>query len=114
MYQGNKGLPPGDTGRYTRAIGLRVGPAASFSVRGWRMLMSSNGALGVVGLTPFLHIRVVTEMFGDGSVFGTFFTVHDPGLYKPYVEVRSEEHTSELQSLMRISYAVFCLKKKKK
>src|SRR3546814_8517822 len=31
----------------------------------------------------------------------------------PWVEVRiSEEHTSELQSLMRISYAVFCLKKK--
>src|SRR3546814_4652496 len=30
------------------------------------------------------------------------------------VDVRSEEHTSELQSLMRISYAVFCLKKKKK
>src|SRR3546814_9463919 len=29
------------------------------------------------------------------------------------MEVRSEEHTSELQSLMRISYAVFCLKKKK-
>src|SRR3546814_7667910 len=29
------------------------------------------------------------------------------------VEFRSEEHTSELQSLMRISYAVFCLKKKK-
>src|SRR3546814_10487441 len=31
-----------------------------------------------------------------------------------YQSVRSEEHTSELQSLMRISYAVFCLKKKKK
>src|SRR3546814_6333061 len=30
------------------------------------------------------------------------------------VEARSEEHTSELQSLMRISYAVFCLKKKNK
>src|SRR3546814_17699605 len=29
-------------------------------------------------------------------------------------EIRSEEHTSELQSLMRISYAVFCLKKKTK
>src|SRR3546814_7700125 len=29
-----------------------------------------------------------------------------------YTELRSEEHTSELQSLMRISYAVFCLKKK--
>src|SRR3546814_10163964 len=30
-----------------------------------------------------------------------------------HLKVRSEEHTSELQSLMRISYAVFCLKKKK-
>src|SRR3546814_9224527 len=30
------------------------------------------------------------------------------------VDIRSEEHTSELQSLMRISYAVFCLKKKTK
>src|SRR3546814_9686787 len=32
----------------------------------------------------------------------------------PVIVDRSEEHTSELQSLMRISYAVFCLKKKKK
>src|SRR3546814_4410650 len=32
----------------------------------------------------------------------------------PGARRRSEEHTSELQSLMRISYAVFCLKKKKK
>src|SRR3546814_5508551 len=31
----------------------------------------------------------------------------------PLATMRSEEHTSELQSLMRISYAVFCLKKKK-
>src|SRR3546814_2636971 len=42
-----------------------------------------------------------------------------PGMTEPITfildgqEVRSEEHTSELQSLMRISYAVFCLKKKK-
>src|SRR3546814_8869011 len=34
-------------------------------------------------------------------------------LYKLDRVLRSEEHTSELQSLMRISYAVFCLKKKK-
>src|SRR3546814_1821449 len=32
---------------------------------------------------------------------------------KTFLELRSEEHTSELQSLMRISYAVFCLIKKK-
>src|SRR3546814_7428249 len=36
------------------------------------------------------------------------------GLSDRLVAARSEEHTSELQSLMRISYAVFCLKKKKK
>src|SRR3546814_4552523 len=35
-----------------------------------------------------------------------------PGELSAHAEGRSEEHTSELQSLMRISYAVFCLKKK--
>src|SRR3546814_10299525 len=40
------------------------------------------------------------------------FDVH-PGEIFVVRNVRSEEHTSELQSLMRISYAVFCLKKKK-
>src|SRR3546814_9647761 len=42
-------------------------------------------------------------------------TVTHPGrVHFPIVALaRSEEHTSELQSLMRISYAVFCLKKKK-
>src|SRR3546814_4211453 len=40
-----------------------------------------------------------------GAVFFDIDAIKDPG--------RSEEHTSELQSLMRISYAVFCLKKKK-
>src|SRR3546814_8422168 len=38
--------------------------------------------------------------------------VHDAALFR-LSPARSEEHTSELQSLMRISYAVFCLKKKK-
>src|SRR3546814_5765547 len=37
-----------------------------------------------------------------------------PAAAEPRQQPRSEEHTSELQSLMRISYAVFCLKKKKK
>src|SRR3546814_1465637 len=35
------------------------------------------------------------------------------GVLTEELSIRSEEHTSELQSLMRISYAVFCLKKKK-
>src|SRR3546814_9620286 len=42
-----------------------------------------------------------------GHLDDTAVRRHRPG-------ARSEEHTSELQSLMRISYAVFCLKKKKK
>src|SRR3546814_9612869 len=37
-----------------------------------------------------------------------------PPFHPTHRSPRSEEHTSELQSLMRISYAVFCLKKKKK
>src|SRR3546814_1730720 len=39
-------------------------------------------------------------------------TINQAGTKTPTTD-RSEEHTSELQSLMRISYAVFCLKKKK-
>src|SRR3546814_3843319 len=37
---------------------------------------------------------------------------HLVGMHRPERQARSEEHTSELQSLMRISYAVFCLQKK--
>src|SRR3546814_9987431 len=40
-------------------------------------------------------------------------SIEHHGLRDDPAAVRSEEHTSELQSLMRISYAVFCLKKKK-
>src|SRR3546814_2450906 len=40
-------------------------------------------------------------------------TLRKQRLRRPISPPRSEEHTSELQSLMRISYAVFCLKKKK-
>src|SRR3546814_1287381 len=47
---------------------------------------------------------------GSGALpADTVLVVHPDGLS----QIRSEEHTSELQSLMRISYAVFCLKKKK-
>src|SRR3546814_5703488 len=58
--------------------------------------------------------------FRDGAVTigaGEMYVVKKGVEHKPSaaleVKLRSEEHTSELQSLMRISYAVFCLKKKK-
>src|SRR3546814_8290532 len=51
-------------------------------------------------------------------VKGTDLDAWEKALSRPatvtFLESRSEEHTSELQSLMRISYAVFCLKKKTK
>src|SRR3546814_4971922 len=52
--------------------------------------------------------------FGGPLFFAHYsFLGLDPrGLRDRYADYRSEEHTSELQSLMRISYAVFCLKKK--
>src|SRR3546814_6253832 len=50
------------------------------------------------------------EMDRVSAYCGTEVEAH-PELFL-YVVCRSEEHTSELQSLMRISYAVFCLKKK--
>src|SRR3546814_6081522 len=47
---------------------------------------------------------------GEGARLGAKVRVRTRG-QKPAQAGRSEEHTSELQSLMRISYAVFCLKK---
>src|SRR3546814_2406342 len=47
-----------------------------------------------------------------GGAFATITGSLTEDLIMPLVGWRSEEHTSELQSLMRISYAVFCLKKK--
>src|SRR3546814_6611428 len=57
---------------------------------------------GILALPSFLF---ATDRIVSGYVGGL------PGVHAMW---RSEEHTSELQSLMRISYAVFCLKNKKK
>src|SRR3546814_1889764 len=47
----------------------------------------------------------------DGEGVGLVADLHFAS--QRFVELRSEEHTSKLQSIMRISYAVFCLKQKK-
>src|SRR3546814_10240543 len=74
--------------------------------------------------TPLSAPEVVPAMAAAGSVAATSSSVAGPvpatieigGITLAFDDprVRSEEHTSELQSLMRISYAVFCLKKKNK
>src|SRR3546814_7391325 len=67
--------------------------------------MSSITAVASI-VSPLVMTQLFKAFVGSDPIFGS---VSWPGA--PF---RSEEHTSELQSLMRISYAVFCLKKKKK
>src|SRR3546814_3743208 len=57
--------------------------------------------------------RVVSVLQGSGCNRGVFRITWAYQFAKHNSQTRSEEHTSELQSLMRNSYAVFCLKKKK-
>src|SRR3546814_14848339 len=62
--------------------------------------------------TLFRSLALLAVHVGEHRRVGQVDLVggHRPG---PHRAERSEEHTSELQSLMRISYAVFCLKKKR-
>src|SRR3546814_7936398 len=76
--------------------------------------------LWVVAVMLFLYaplIILVIFSFNDSkrNVVWRGFTTkyYEKALGNDQLVERSEEHTSELQSLMRISYAVFCLKKKK-
>src|SRR3546814_8016771 len=57
-------------------------------------------------------LKRLIEDFGNPAMVGWLITGYL--IVGAAIAARSEEHTSELQSLMRISYAVFCLKKKKK
>src|SRR3546814_4817362 len=64
-------------------------------------------------LADAVEAREAVTIFGDYDVDGATSAALLVRLLRALdVPVRSEEHTSELQSLMRISYAVFCLKKK--
>src|SRR3546814_6341600 len=59
-------------------------------------------------------LSALSTLFGGGMSSRLFQEVREKRGLVYSVYARSEEHTSELQSLMRISYAVFCLKKKKR
>src|SRR3546814_5297833 len=80
-----------------RALGIRAGQGDRCRPGVYQEMHSCSANLGVGVKMPVFRPRY--DHLGDA--------VADlPGL------LRSEEHASELQSLMRISYAVFCLKKK--
>src|SRR3546814_1060570 len=89
------------------------GPSAS--ARRWRRCCATPRSIASSTLERLKRRRA--GMGNGGARPEPSFTV---GVEEEYLlvdretrDLRSEEHTSELQSLMRISYAVFCLKKKK-
>src|SRR3546814_6790794 len=90
----------------------------------------TNSAGGIVGFNGVGNVNLNAggdvTILNQGEVRGTTFAQSSGGKSasnSSYASItvvdgkggsRSEEHTSELQSLMRISYAVFCLKKKRR
>src|SRR3546814_4071144 len=76
------------------------------------MIIVVLNAVGLSGLLPKALISAYLSFFP--VVVGMVKGLRSPeALLLDLMRTRSEEHTSELQSLMRISYAVFCLKKQK-
>src|SRR3546814_1977111 len=66
-----------------------------------------QGRLSVYDFSIVLGLHMVLLLFG--AIILVYIARKKPGFKERF---RSEEHTSELQSLMRISYDVYCLKKK--
>src|SRR3546814_9680139 len=79
----------------------------------WLMLLFVAGVLLAVRPAAGLLSLVGSKLPWREQLVISFFGIRGMGSIYYLAFARSEEHTSELQSLMRISYAVFCLKKKK-
>src|SRR3546814_8134262 len=96
-----------------------IGPGAHLNDMGLDVMLDRAG----IGANLQDHIDYVSswetrsaDPFGDsaGGTWRMVKAIFEHRTRRSGIMTRSEEHTSELQSLMRISYAVFCLKKKKK
>src|SRR3546814_4822293 len=85
-----------------RAMGHLLGHGVRFGLSGEVMAFGE-------GIETMLSLREIAPAL---PLIAGLSAAHLAALEFP-APLRSEEHTSELQSLMRISYAVFCLKKKK-
>src|SRR3546814_7909452 len=93
--------PWGESRARRKSRGARVGPS-----------LGPNPTAHLVGVGQ--RGSTSAQCTTDGSAPLRRWPAPRPSLPSVSCQLRSEEHTSELQSLMRISYAVFCLKKKKK
>src|SRR3546814_2380724 len=71
--------------------------------------LSMEGGGVVTAKVPDAEVNQIVSSAIEQNVGTLRNRINEIGVAEP---IRSEEHTSELQSLMRISYAVFCLKKK--
>src|SRR3546814_4810731 len=91
---------------------IRTARAKGVSVR--RMVWGHALRNAMLPLTTVVALSL-GSLFSGALITETMFSWLGMGktIYDAVLGNRSEEHTSELQSLMRISYAVFCLKKKK-
>src|SRR3546814_2402532 len=86
-----------------------------------RQFAAMAGAGAVVYFSPLgrgtarAAVKITHAEAVETLYYLPLYVAHAKGFFEEQgldVTIRSEEHTSELQSLMRISYAVFCLKKK--
>src|SRR3546814_10763702 len=111
-------LPRAFPSRCKKARALQRGPPPQ---RFLRLPCRRFGALSLTGVhslavmpgcADFAHVRELDAAELAVVVDVGLVEAFAAALFHARLEVRSEEHTSELQSLMRISYAVFCLKKK--
>src|SRR3546814_3856498 len=91
--------------------GLRANAAARTAAEA-KYLRTGWSPLKQVGAPQRYATPLHCSSLKCGIAADQFFSL-STSLLAPIQGIRSEEHTSELQSLMRISYAVFCLKKKK-
>src|SRR3546814_2486026 len=91
-----------DEGLFLDLDVLALGPVVEDVSRDFDRYWASESAYPAARILPEVSLEELKQLSRQASLVET-----DPA-------ARSEEHTSELQSLMRISYAVFCLKKKHK
>src|SRR3546814_8963781 len=87
-----------------RKISAALAAGCSVIIKGPEETPASCAALVQAYIDAGLPAGVLNLVFGVPAEISEYLIPH------PVIRKRSEEHTSELQSLMRISYAVFCLK----
>src|SRR3546814_3208956 len=87
-------------------------PGDGYTLHACNLHPRSRGRITLTGGRATDKPRIEANYLGDPEGFDLKVMVECARISLD-IFARSEEHTSELQSLMRISYAVFCLKKKK-